>query len=285
VDPAEDAYYTQKELDPDFIAFNSENRRYHFPYRFYKPFQGMFAQIDPMRLKGNADKRPYLYASGNPVFHTDAFGLQDDTGTKAGWCALAFISAFRLCGVVPPTKEGVAVWNACVSQVVTTELAAKEISPWDCVELLGDLVGDIAKALGISEEAARRLLEGSKGLFPKGPKPSHPGAWSLSDPAKYEDGGEDPYRGKKKKGQCCYEFICSIAGQVVEKKTSCDGKDGISKWQPRWFEFHEYECGSSPRFIVKGSTGCTRTGSTSEASCGKLPNSFPGLPAPWKRLS
>lgn len=40
--------YTQKELDPDFVAFNSQNRRYHFPARFYIPARGVFGQADPL---------------------------------------------------------------------------------------------------------------------------------------------------------------------------------------------------------------------------------------------
>jgi hypothetical protein len=39
---------TQKELDPDAVAFNSNNNRYHFPARFYLPARGTFGQIDPL---------------------------------------------------------------------------------------------------------------------------------------------------------------------------------------------------------------------------------------------
>jgi hypothetical protein len=41
-------FLTQKELDPDAIAFNSQNNRYHFPARFYLPFRGVFGQVDPL---------------------------------------------------------------------------------------------------------------------------------------------------------------------------------------------------------------------------------------------
>jgi hypothetical protein len=44
-------FLTQKELDPDFVDFNSVNRRYHFPARFYLPFRGVFAQVDPLSIE------------------------------------------------------------------------------------------------------------------------------------------------------------------------------------------------------------------------------------------
>jgi hypothetical protein len=50
-------FETQKELDPDFIDFNSENRRYHFPARFYLPFKGTFAQLDPRLIWALHGKR------------------------------------------------------------------------------------------------------------------------------------------------------------------------------------------------------------------------------------
>jgi hypothetical protein len=31
-------FLTQKELDPDAVAFNSNNNRYNFPARFFLPF-------------------------------------------------------------------------------------------------------------------------------------------------------------------------------------------------------------------------------------------------------
>jgi hypothetical protein len=41
-------FLTGKELDPDFVAFNSVNQRVHFPFRFYLQFRGIFAQVDPL---------------------------------------------------------------------------------------------------------------------------------------------------------------------------------------------------------------------------------------------
>jgi len=41
-----DEFLTQKELDPDLIGFNSENRRYHFPARAYFASRGAFGQFD-----------------------------------------------------------------------------------------------------------------------------------------------------------------------------------------------------------------------------------------------
>jgi len=37
-----------KELDPDFVDFNSVNRRYHYPARGYVPFRAAFLQHDPL---------------------------------------------------------------------------------------------------------------------------------------------------------------------------------------------------------------------------------------------
>jgi hypothetical protein len=54
---------TEKELDPDFVDFNSVNRRYHFPARFYTPFRAAFGQIDPillMKLLGQSQPKDSL---------------------------------------------------------------------------------------------------------------------------------------------------------------------------------------------------------------------------------
>jgi len=67
-------FETQKELDPDFVAFNSENRRYHFPARVYLPIRGAFAQIDPL-VQEIASSPAYSYAEDRPTSLVDPAGL------------------------------------------------------------------------------------------------------------------------------------------------------------------------------------------------------------------
>jgi hypothetical protein len=68
-------FLTQKELDPDFIAANSQSRRYHFPARFYVPFRAIFAQIDPQSMMSAGNKRAlYLYVMANPLLFVDPDG-------------------------------------------------------------------------------------------------------------------------------------------------------------------------------------------------------------------
>jgi YD repeat-containing protein len=67
--------FTGKELDPDFVDFNSVSRRYHFPARIYLPFRGIFAQVDPLFIRMfNPDKGLYAYGNGNPLSHVDPDG-------------------------------------------------------------------------------------------------------------------------------------------------------------------------------------------------------------------
>jgi RHS repeat-associated protein len=91
--------YTGKELDPDFLAFNSNNRRYHFPARTYFPFRATFSAIDPLSIDSFAPHiamliqtalnsrssyisffdffkiSNYQYVGGNPVRTLDPLGL------------------------------------------------------------------------------------------------------------------------------------------------------------------------------------------------------------------
>jgi len=81
-------FETQKELDPDFLAFNSQNRRYHFPARFYLSFRGVFGQADAVQfavlrsaktraafdqILGFSER--YSYPSENPLVLVDPRGL------------------------------------------------------------------------------------------------------------------------------------------------------------------------------------------------------------------
>jgi hypothetical protein len=54
-------FLTQKELDPNFVDFNSVNRRYHFPSRYYIPFRGVFGQVDPLRISQRPDVESGLF--------------------------------------------------------------------------------------------------------------------------------------------------------------------------------------------------------------------------------
>jgi hypothetical protein len=98
--------FTGKELDPDFVAANSVNRRYHFPARFYLPGRAMFGQVDQLlrtslidhlkSLGQNISIRvarallnqrrlhllnpflgaPYSYVGASPARFSDPMGLQ-----------------------------------------------------------------------------------------------------------------------------------------------------------------------------------------------------------------
>lgn len=75
-------FLSQKELDPDFVDFNSVNRRYHFPVRTYLVFRGAFAQTDPLIADfPTALVSPFAYPS-NPTSYVDPFGLQDEEHKK-----------------------------------------------------------------------------------------------------------------------------------------------------------------------------------------------------------
>ena len=66
-----------KELDPDFVDFNSVNRRYHFPARTYLPFRAIFNQIDPLAMGNAGNGRPlYLFVMANPLMMVDPDGRQ-----------------------------------------------------------------------------------------------------------------------------------------------------------------------------------------------------------------
>ncbi|MCE9584591.1 MAG: hypothetical protein K8T20_19040 [Planctomycetes bacterium] len=82
--------FNGKELDPDFVAFNSNNRRYHYPARTYLPFRASFLQADLLiRLSGAPAS--YMIAIGNPARFQDPLGLEivdqdwDQKAPDAGW--------------------------------------------------------------------------------------------------------------------------------------------------------------------------------------------------------
>jgi hypothetical protein len=75
-------FLTQKELDPDFVAFNSENRRYHFPHRTLVAVRGGFLQLDPLVQSAEPSSRRvlvrYALCASNPVLMVDPTGLQEE---------------------------------------------------------------------------------------------------------------------------------------------------------------------------------------------------------------
>ncbi len=75
--PRRDYRFSQKELDPDFVDFNSVNRRYHYPYRTYHPFRSAFAQVDPLLTGGIFNVRSKTHALLRPTLHADPLGLQE----------------------------------------------------------------------------------------------------------------------------------------------------------------------------------------------------------------
>lgn len=87
---------TGKELDPDFVDFNSVNRRYHFPHRAYQPFKGAFIQTDPLirmieaRLFAATGRPQPSFAMQAPLFGVDPTGLftvASDSGCGCCCCA------------------------------------------------------------------------------------------------------------------------------------------------------------------------------------------------------
>jgi hypothetical protein len=77
-------FLTQKELDPDFVDFNSVNRRYHFPARFYLPLRGMFGQLDPLVRRLLARVAPYAYVAASPTSSPDPTGEQAESDPFLG---------------------------------------------------------------------------------------------------------------------------------------------------------------------------------------------------------
>jgi hypothetical protein len=76
------SFCTGKELDPDFVDFNSQNFRYHFPARFYLPNRALFGQVDPLVLDGGRRRmrkplKNYLYVNATPTQAVDPVGLDD----------------------------------------------------------------------------------------------------------------------------------------------------------------------------------------------------------------
>jgi RHS repeat-associated protein len=75
--------FNGKELDPDFVLFNSNNRRYHYPARTYVPFRARFVQFDPLLFRSMQfeimgailNKLTLPYALVAPTLSVDPLGL------------------------------------------------------------------------------------------------------------------------------------------------------------------------------------------------------------------
>ena len=72
-------------LDPDFVAFNSNNRRYHYPARAYAPFRSSWFQTDPLRralsqriAASLTGRSPFHFVGARPTISTDPSGLETD---------------------------------------------------------------------------------------------------------------------------------------------------------------------------------------------------------------
>jgi hypothetical protein len=89
-------FLTGKELDPDFVAFNSLNQRHYFPWRFFIAFRGAFGQPDPLRnvleyvyidrtISRNASLKYFRHLFR---IHLDQFGFSDPAGVQADFLNL-----------------------------------------------------------------------------------------------------------------------------------------------------------------------------------------------------
>ncbi len=111
---AQQMRFNSKELDPDFVDFNSVNRRIHYLARTYVPFRGSFVQVDPLL---NDSRRQLAvtqaYALPVPTFAMDPTGLQDASGhlrlAKVNNCIADCVQLFsfvlRECAKLPTALE------------------------------------------------------------------------------------------------------------------------------------------------------------------------------------
>jgi hypothetical protein len=97
-------FLTQKELDLDAVAFNSNYQRYHFPKRLDLPFRGVFGQFDPIQVDwmGSAERliRQMLKKQHRPARLTNLPQLPDRA--DAGLLLDSLLLLARLDG---PEKE------------------------------------------------------------------------------------------------------------------------------------------------------------------------------------
>ena len=94
-------FLTQKELDPDFIDFNSVNRRYHYPARFYLAYRGAFGQVDPLIRDLKARRAVlevhYGFVRSNPTQLVDPLGLKLTISGTPGYQAQALAELNNFC--------------------------------------------------------------------------------------------------------------------------------------------------------------------------------------------
>jgi hypothetical protein len=212
-------FLTQKELDPDFVDFNSVNRRYHFPARFYLPFRGGFGQVDPLnRLRiavGSATdilRNPYRFTSSRPTVHVDPTGLQDEGLKPLKECVECFelidelITAMVECEEMlgGPPQRSLSQYASCVLAKISTKLdKLKEC--WGCIEAILEFIKELLKEL---YELLKKLIQAIKDLWKwiwtSATKPH----WvymdpSIPPPVEPYPGGEWP---TEKKRSCCINY-------------------------------------------------------------------------------
>jgi hypothetical protein len=255
-------FLSQKELDPDFVDFNSVNRRYHYPARAYRPMLAGFIQLDALWISGIMTTR-YRY-SMRPTFSVDPTGLQDlDPDLEK--CIWISQEAVRFCAPFAGvrTKEGVATYAGCIAK----HFQASNLDATLCAE----------KIYSAGEAAIKRFTNGSwtwafEGgeKWPKAPK--EPPPMDPVDP-KLPKTPDDPYAGKNVAGQCCYEYVCiDVNAPTTDRPYDCKekGKEGwrIEVTRSRWSEFHSFPCGKAVGFVTrKPNINCERTGVASEGAC------------------
>jgi len=76
--------FNGKELDPDHLAYNSNNRRYHYPARGYASFIGRFLQSEPYGRIVFARTSPLTRRRLHSVLSSALFVFTDKPCTTRG---------------------------------------------------------------------------------------------------------------------------------------------------------------------------------------------------------
>jgi hypothetical protein len=148
--PPAAGFCTGKELDPDFVDFNSVNRRYHFPARGYHPNRASFLRIDPLYFAlrtmfshrhtrmwvsrtpqarlGKIVLQAYGYVKYRPTLRTDATGLQEDQHPRpnADYIGRGHVASLETCChcfVVAHEERG---WSSYMGQAYLSALEQME---------------------------------------------------------------------------------------------------------------------------------------------------------------
>jgi hypothetical protein len=156
-------FLNQKELDPDFVDFNSVNRRCHYHARSYAPFRGAFLQVEPLAqhltLPSPGDSVGiYRYAGmdARPTRLVDPAGLQA-TPRDVGYLGSGFGVGAGIPGIG---------FNAGCDLVATFELPPRGCLVCTFCVLLGVGYGasfspEIAFGKGVMETGAKSSADGA----------------------------------------------------------------------------------------------------------------------------